>query len=583
MDFMRCPLCPHLFHNGVAELARHLSTQHLMTNSAWTLARILVSCTPLGQQQVFQVMGDVKNFQDSLRQKDLELMRRKKELDNIRSEMPDLTKENPKETRIKSSQTDHAEIQPIRIDNSCQTDTCLPACTEDSEIEELKLNIEEKKTRVIELNRELRNTLARIKSVKDGDMEVDFDCLQVSVNRGADEKISMLSILREELKAVKDTLLKKDEEIARWKVGVDDLNRKLKRELRIKSESSKKELKLVKGKDLEMKKMAQLVESQRLVHGKEIQDLNQKLQNQINKSQSLRNREKTLMEEIKLLEANICKKKETVQSLIKQTNMLAGEVEQMKSRPSTDMHDEKDFEIFRLHKKIATLDMKARDFEKNVDELNITLVKKCEENEAAELNFDKYKEQSEQMISEKENKILCLKKELETTKADVYTVVDEMERCTELKFKQEKALAAMDRKFERSKEITCLMKESLTGLAAMHGDTSEKLIEAVRNTAQASREVVYDVRQKFKDIEKEFEQVWQDQVDEIVVKKEPEENSKYSIRNETFIAQNLLDKFDTEFGEGKGYEKSAKVILSTSSNVAECGGSKKRWKRKFAE
>ena len=44
-------------------------------------------------------------------------------------------------------------------------------------------------------------------------------------------------------------------------------------------------------------------ESQKVVHEKEIQDLNLKLQNQINRSQGLKTREKSLLEEVETLRA----------------------------------------------------------------------------------------------------------------------------------------------------------------------------------------------------------------------------------------------------------------------------------------
>ena len=48
---------------------------------------------------------------------------------------------------------------------------------------------------------------------------------------------------------------------------------------------------------------AKLIESQKVIQEKVIQDLNLKLQNQINRSQGLKTREKSLLEEVETLRA----------------------------------------------------------------------------------------------------------------------------------------------------------------------------------------------------------------------------------------------------------------------------------------
>merc|ERR1712013_384873 len=100
----------------------------------------------------------------------------------------------------------------------------------------------------------------------------------------------------------------------------------------------------------------------------------------------------------------------------------------------------------------------------------------------------------------------------------------------------EKVKAEMERKFERNHEILNFLKDSLTGIAEMHEDTSERLVEAVRNTAKASKIVIDDVKQKFLEFENEVENLLKDgkaTSTETSVKKEPERRLKSPIQNKT--------------------------------------------------
>ena len=96
----------------------------------------------------------------------------------------------------------------------------------------------------------------------------------------------------------------------------------IKKELKLR-ETCNKELKLkvnelTNEKEKYRKVTSQLIESQREVHEKEIQDLNLKLQNQINKSHVLKARDKSLMDEVAMLKATISKNNDQNQYLTNQ-------------------------------------------------------------------------------------------------------------------------------------------------------------------------------------------------------------------------------------------------------------------------
>merc|ERR1719233_1899713 len=230
------------------------------------------------------------------------------------------------------------------------------------------------------------------------------------------------------------------------------------------------------------------------------------------------------------------KKGDKIQSLTEQVNMfteddlklkMADQAMAMKlSNASKDIKIKGlKKEVDALNRQVAVLGEKDQLSEKNVKELSVELAKKCEEKNNSDESFKTYKEQTEKVLKEKDTKILCLGKELERTKKDAYTIVEEMEKFTKLKVDNDKVKADMERKFERSREIFCLMKDSLAGMSAMHEDTSERLVEAVRNTAKASKIVINDVKRKFLEVEDEVENLWRDGKDSstgTTMKKEPE-------------------------------------------------------------
>merc|ERR1719369_2508901 len=209
----------------------------------------------------------------------------------------------------------------------------------------------------------------------------------------------------------------------------------------------------------------------------------------------------------------------------------------------------KDIEIKSLNKKVAALNrqvavLEEKDqlFEKNVKELSAELAREKSNNDES---FKTFQERTERAIAEKDKKILCLGKELERTKNDAYTIVEEMEKFSKLKLDNEKVKADMERKFETSREIFCLMKDSLAGMAAMQEDTSERLVEAVRNTAKASKIVLNDVRRKFLEVENEVENLCKDVKDSTgtTLKKEPEGIWKSPILHKRWLPKTRILRF----------------------------------------
>ena len=121
--------------------------------------------------------------------------------------------------------------------------------------------------------------------------------------------------------------------------------------------------------------------------------------------------------------------------------------------------------------------------------------------------------------------MLCITTELDRLKAEV-----KVENIfSKEKIWYEKTIANLQMKSANYKEILGVMKDSLAGLAAMHEDTSDRLIEAVRNTAEAGKLVVKDVKKQFRVLEKEAEKL---DVLLIPVKNNENNNVENNVKNE---------------------------------------------------
>merc|ERR1711942_94355 len=136
-------------------------------------------------------------------------------------------------------------------------------------------------------------------------------------------------------------------------------------------------------------------------------------------------------------------------------------------------------------------------------------------------DFKKYKKHTQEEISEKDQKIVNLdivsknlEKEKIISKKDFQKykhLTDEI--ISKYKIKNEKTLSDMNNKIKMHREFFCLMKDSITGLAAMQEDTSDKLIVAVENTSQASKVVEDDLVCRFQELEKVVARMSQDKKD----------------------------------------------------------------------
>merc|ERR1719318_2216839 len=536
----------------------------------------------------------------------------------------------------------------------------------DMEIEELKQTIAEKKRAVDILKIQISDTEARIKTHNNestnsngksreleeiGDNEYFYKqdittklALEQQPFEKDSDKNSLITILRDELKAVKDENLKKEEEIVSWKLSVLEHEGKVKtfvtekKQLLSRLKSAKTKIsskvdKLASEKESDKKISAQLIESQKSVHEKEMQDLNLKLQTQIHRSQSLKLREKSLVEEVKILNSRcalIGKKDELIKSLTSKVESLTTQCESLTSRvaslakqvvnPKVEMSDkaessksnksadlkfvlenldEKDSEIYRLHEKIAALDKKAKKLDMEVEDLKDELFSKSKESLDLQHCFENYKEVSQDNIAEKDKMLSCLEKELERTKDDAGIIVEEIEKCSKKKLSYEKTIEDMKLKFGRYREIISLLKDSLAGLAAMHEDTSDKLINAVQNTTHASQVVMNDVKEKLSGFDTEMEGhdsnfVVQKALNNnfVTLKKEPQKSSssKFKLVNEEagsssknakLVAEDLSLEFDLHFGlEERSHEHPARGSGDDSGRRSTSRSSKKR---KFTE
>ena len=225
--------------------------------------------------------------------------------------------------------------------------------------------------------------------------------------------------------------------------------------------------------------------------------------------------------------------------------------------------------------------------------------KKCEkknkESFEFEEYFEKYKKVSRENIEEKDKMIAYLEKELVSIKADAKRMVDEREVCAALKLADEIAVSNMKTKMRRYREITCLMKDSLAGLTGMHANTSEKLVEAVKNTAHTSQVVVGEVKKQFKGLDEEMGHVSKDVVELVHFKENDVSNVKKeqsllalkemydrinTQKNAKLVAQDLSKQF------GKNYfEKDAGRTSAPEDDSGRRSGSSSRSnkRRKFTD
>jgi len=339
---------------------------------------------------------------------------------------------------------------------------------------------------------------------------------------------------------------------------------------------------------------SKLIESQRLVHEKEIQSLNLKLQNQIDKNHSMKAREKSLANEVESLTAASkinFKKTETLSNRLeevlkekmnRETN-TASEKNIVKTTAASDlkviesikafdlkvMEDRvklKDSELCSSLRNIAQLNTTISNIERDNKNLKVQLFRLSQENLDLKQSQDTLKSSVETKMLEKGKRILNLEQELERVKADSEVIVEENERMSAEKSSYEKVTGNIQTKYGRCMEILDLAKDSLTGLTAMQEDTSAKLIEAIRNTTLQNKAVVAAIEKQFGVFEKDLD----GPIFPCDMKREKPSSSKegsnlYSldsgedakddfktIKNAKHVAEDLSRQFDIHFGKGVG-------------------------------
>merc|ERR1712098_706236 len=115
-----------------------------------------------------------------------------------------------------------------------------------------------------------------------------------------------------------------------------------------------------------------------------------------------------------------------------------------------------------------------------------------------------------------------------------------------------KTLVEMELRCKRHREIFCLLKNSITGVADMYDDTDDKLLEAIKITSQSRKMAEHNLVSRFQELEKEVARVYPQKnifIPRISVKKD-------IFKQETVIAQNIVDDADTRLSNGGNGEKS---------------------------
>jgi len=337
-------------------------------------------------------------------------------------------------------------------------------------------------------------------------------------------KIQSLEIQKrrkdDELKSLKLSILNHDAEVLK------NENNKLKSALKnsgfdVENKSRAKEIDKI---------FEHTVQSQKIRHEKEIKELNLQLQTQITLSQELNVKEKSLFEKLDLLQVDKVKKDSVIQNLTNQVHSLQLKLSQDSGKSGRD--------------------------------------DKCKEIRDMRERFEELKRVSEENTIEKDRIISCLEKELESVKAEVESNVVKIKTCSREKVGYKNTICQMKRKFSRSLEIISLMKNALAGLTAMHEETSDKLIDAIRNTAHANQQVIWDVKEQLKGFEKEMGWVRvgseEDNNNHAIVKNEVVDSPGTS-KNAKLVAEDLTKEFGMHFKK-KNYDK---IIVATAGKVCE--------------
>ena len=174
--------------------------------------------------------------------------------------------------------------------------------------------------------------------------------------------------------------------------------------------------------DVKMKdNLSMVIESPRSVHEEEIMNLQMSLQNQIDQTQTLKAREKTLMDEIESLNFVTISENGRNERLTKQVNVLTTQVSVLQAK--LDRHEETNNEDKSTIVKVLEekLNLKESEMYKligNVAQLNSKIV-----------TIEKANEQLLDQISRKAQEIFEAKESLETLKISEETKMLERDDC----------------------------------------------------------------------------------------------------------------------------------------------------------
>jgi len=561
-----CPLCPQIIHKNMGALKAHLKTTHLMNSSAHILARIIV-LAPNGRDEALQILKDVQDVENRLQH-----VKGKAQLCNHNcSECS--TKETHAEPTAASGQMynqdssynhDHSESKSN--DPSCQTDAdqdcVIIPCDYDntiniSEFQELKINIEERNSdKILRLVREKDSEIFRLHQkianldTKAKEKDNDVEELEIQLSRKCKEKI----VLEKDFNKYKENKRVSDIQIKNLERGVQELVDQLSKkreEKRILDNDFKKYKDYCSGIISEKdEKISELTSKSKNLN-KEVERLKVELLKQCQETINIK------IDFSKYKEHNIeilSEKDEKISNMDSKTNDLEEDVKELevqflnkweeKTLVAQDFNKCKDCSnrnISDKDQKIANLDIKAMNLDIDTMELHAKF-------STLEQDFKILKKHSQEEITDKDQKIENLEikaKNLEKEKIFLKKDIKKYKGLSDAiiskyKAQYDKTLADMNSKLMRHREILSLMKESVTDMAAMHEDTSDKLIEAVNNSSETSKVVGNDLVCRFLELEKvvgKFSQDKKDFIPKISIRKD-------IFRNDTF---DVSEKVDCQF------------------------------------
>jgi len=524
------PLCPHVFQNSVAQLTMHLKNNHRMFNSANLLARIIVY-TPTGKEEAFQVLKDVHGYELCLDEKNKEF---KKRITNL-------------ETRVRNRDKNIQELSN-QFSKNCKERTVLETEVKDlkkrdkelneqlaSKIkDEIVLNEDFKKYKslsnetISEKDKKISKLLAKEKNLHISNVE-----LEAELSEATKEQTSLQKDFKKYKKESNEKISEKNQKITELNLKIKDLYEdvELLKETQRKFKEASDEL--IFEKDMTISDLKNIAKNLDKVSNEVTKVSNEKnlLQDAFMKLKDCSS--KTITEKDHVI-ANLDNEVRNLRKEVRASNAKFFDLDLNFSRHkelSMKVISEKDMEI-------ANLNSKARGLDKEVEKLKELISMKCKENDLLQQDVKKCKQLGDEMI--------------EKNKAE-----------------NKKTLAEMELRFHRHREIFCLLKKSITGVADMYDDTDDKLLEAIKITSQSRKLAENNLVTRFRELEEEVARVCPEKdifIPKISVKKD-------IFKQETVIAQNIVDDADTRLSSDGNGQKSFNKELD---NPQETNGKERR-------